>query len=195
MLHNYQIRKVIFLSIALTIVPVSKAFCDDMGFFTDFNQGHWRFESLGGIGLSSSDESDRKGDYYFASSLGYEWPIYKSRREVGLRGYPVLLYNQDRNDEGETDTVYAGALGPVVRWYDSTNQKGAYLEIGVSLLWNSDLFRSNAARWNALTEFGVGYKFDSNRHVALKFQHISNGQTRSPNKGVNAVALCFGFSF
>jgi hypothetical protein len=106
-----------------------------------------------------------------------------------------LLYNQDRNDEGKTDTVYAASFGPVVRWYESTIQKGAYLEIGVSLLWNSHLFRSNAARWNALTEFGVGYKFDSNRHVALKFQHISNGQTRSPNEGVNAVALCFGFEF
>ena len=195
MLNNYQVRKVLFLSISLAIAPASKAFCGDMGFFGDFKQGHWRFESTGGIGLSSSDESDRKGDYYFASSLGYEWPVYQSHREVGLRGYPVLLYDQDRNDKGRNDTVYAAAFGPVIRWYESTNHKGGYLEIGVSLLWNSHLFRSNAAHWNALTEFGVGYKFDSDWHVALKIQHISNGQTRSPNEGVNAVALCFGFAF
>jgi len=180
---------------SLTVISCSKAFCGEMGFFDDFNQGHWRFESMGGIGLSSSDESDRKGDYYFASSIGYEWPIYKSRREVGLRGYPILLYDQDRNDKDMSDTVYAAAFGPVIRWYESTNHKGGYLEIGVSLLWNSHLFRSNAARWNALTEMGVGYKFDSDWHVALKLQHISNGQTRSPNNGVNAVALCFGFAF
>lgn len=195
MLNNYRIRKMLFLSMSLTVISGSKAFCGEMGFFDDFNQGHWRFESLGGIGLSSSDESDRKGDYYFASSIGYEWPIYKSRREVGLRGYPILLYDQDRNDKGESDTVYAASFGPVVRWYESKIHKGGYLEIGVSLLWNSRLFRSNAARWNALTEFGVGYEFDSEWHVALKFQHISNGQTRSPNRGVNAVALCFGFAF
>ncbi len=188
-------RKTLFLSISLAIAPASGALGGDMGFFDDFKQGHWRFESLGGIGLSSSDESDRKGDYYFASSLGYEWPIYKSRREVGLRAYPVLLYYQDRNDKGENDAVCAGSFGPVIRWYESTIHKGGYLEIGVSLLWNSHLFRSNAARWNALTEMGVGYKLDSDWHVALKFQHISNGQTRSPNRGVNAVALCFGFAF
>lgn len=195
MQNNYQVRKVLFLSISLAIAPASKAFCGDMGFFDNFKQGHWRFESLGGIGLSSPDESDRKGDYYFASSLGYEWPICKSHKEVGLRGYPVLLYDQDRNDKDKSDTVYAAAIGPVIRWYESMNHKGGYLEIGVSLLWNSYLFRSNASHWNALTEMGVGYKFDSDWHVALKLQHISNGQTRFPNEGVNAVALCFGFAF
>ncbi len=195
MLNSCKARRVLFLSIFLATAPAGQALCGDMGFFDDFEQGHWRFESLGGIGLSSSDESDRKGDYYFASSIGYEWPVYGSRREVGLRGYPVLLYDQDRNDKGRNDTVYAAAFGPVIRWYESTNHKGGYLEIGVSLMWNSHLFRSNSARWNALTEFGVGYKFDSDWHVALKLQHISNGQTRPTNKGVNAVALCFGFAF
>ena len=195
MQSNYQVRRVILLSISLAVAPVSEALCNEMGFFDDFKQGHWRFEKLGGIGLSSSDESDRKGDYYFTGSLGYEWPIYKSRREVGLRVYPTLLYRQHRNDKGESDTIYACSVGPVIRWYESTVHKGGYLEIGVSLLWNSHLFRDNAASWNGLTEFGIGYEFDSQWHVALKFQHISNGQTRSPNKGVNAVALGFGFAF
>ena len=195
MLNSHQVRKVLFLSMYLVIVPAPRAFCGDMGFFDDFKQGHWRFESIGGVGLSSPDESDRKGDYYFASSLGYEWPIYKSRREVGLRGYPVLLYYQDRNDNGKDDTVYAGSFGPVIRWYESTSHRGGYLEIGVSLLWNSHLFRSNASHWNALTEMGVGYKFDSDWHIALKFQHISNAQTRSPNEGVNALVMCLGFEF
>lgn len=188
-------RKVIFLSISLAVAPVSKAFCEDMGFFTDFKQGHWRFESLGCSGLSSSDESDRKGDYYLASSFEYGWPIYKSRTYVGIRTYPALIYYQDRNDKGENDMVFAAALGPVMRQYRYMSHKGFYWEIGISPLWNSRLFRCNASRWNLLSEIGVGYKFDTDWHIAFKFQHISNANTRTPNKGVNAIALCLGFTF
>jgi hypothetical protein len=196
MINNYRLIKVLFFSISLAILPASKAFCDDeMGFFSDFKQGHWRFESVAGIGLNTSEDTDRKGDYYCASSIDYEWSVYKSHREIALRAYPFLLYNQDRNDHDKTDLIYACAFGPLVRWYQSIEHLGGYAEIGVSILWNSHLFRGNAARWNGLTEMGFGYKFDSGRHVALKFQHISNGKTRYPNHGVNAIALCFGFEF
>ena len=79
MSNFYKIRKVLFLSISLLILSNSKAFCDDeMSFFSDFKQGHWRFEGVAGIGLNTSEDTDRKGDYYFASSIDYEWPIYNS---------------------------------------------------------------------------------------------------------------------
>ena len=193
---NYCLRsKVILFSISLAVIPTSIAFCDEIGFFSDFDEGNWRSESLLGYGLSSSGKSDRGGDYYFANSLEYEWPVYKSHRRVGLRGYPALIYFQDENNKDKNDTIYAAAFGVVVRWYRQLNHKGLYCEIGVAPLWNSRLFRGNAAHWNALTEFGGGYKFDNNWHVALKFQHISNGRTRSPNYGVNALAFCLGYSF
>lgn len=195
MLNNSKARKALLLSIFLVATSAERAFSGDKDFYDYFQPGHWRFEGLGGIGLSSTGESDREGDYYFATSLGYEWPEKKSHREIGLRLYPFFLYDQDRNDKGWNDTVYAVAFGPVVRWYDSTNHKGGFLEVGVSLMWNSRLFRSNASNWNVFPELGIGYRFDSNWHVALKMQHISNANTRSPNAGVNAVAFCFGFAF
>jgi hypothetical protein len=195
MMSYSRIRKIAILSIFLSITLTSKAFCGDYNLFEDFKQGNWRFESLGGSGLSSGDEGDRKGDYYFAGSLEYEWPIFKSRIKVGLRLYPALIYYQDRNDKGKNDTVFAGAFGPVMRQYQYINHKGFYWELGISQVWNSRLFRRNASHWNFLSEIGVGYKFDSDWHIALKFQHISNAQTRSPNEGVNALALCLGFSF
>ena len=117
MLNYSRAGKVALFSISLTIALSSKAFCGDSSFFDDFAQGNWRFESLGGSGLSSGDKADRKGDYYFAGSLEYEWPIYKSRTCVGLRGYPALVYYQDRNDKGKNDMVFAGALGPAMRQY------------------------------------------------------------------------------
>ena len=195
MLNHSRVGRVALFSISLTIALTSKAFCGDSSFFDDFAQGNWRFESLGGSGLSSGDKSDRKGDYYFAGSLEYEWPIYKSRTNVGLRGYPALIYYQDRNDKGKNDMVFAGAFGPALRQYQHINHKGLYWETGISLVWNSRLFRRNASHWNLLSEIGAGYKFDSDWHIAFKFQHISNAQTRSPNEGVNALALCLGFTF
>jgi len=179
----------------LIVGVTPKVVCGNSSFFDDFQRGIWRFESVGGSGLSSGGKADRKGDYYFAGSLEYGWPIYKSRTDVGIRAYPALIYYQDRNDEGENDTVFAAALGPVMRQYGQMSHKGFYWEIGVSPLWNSRLFRRNASRWNLLSEIGVGYKFDSNWHIAFKFQHISNASTRSPNEGVNALALCLGFTF
>ncbi len=195
MLSYSRIRKVALLSISLTIALTSKAFCGDSGLFDDFDQGHWRFESLVGSGLSSRDKGDRKGDYYLTSSLEYEWPIYKSRTNLALRGYPALIYYQDRNNKAKNDTVFAAAFGPALRQYQHMNHKGFYWEIGVSLMWNSRLFRRNASHWNFLSEIGVGHQFDSDWHIALKLQHISNARTRSPNDGVNALALCLGFPF
>ncbi len=188
-------RKIILFSTSLVLMLTSKAFSGDIGFFDDFEDGNWRSESLVGYGLNSSGKSDRGGDYYFATSLEYEWTVYKSHRRVGLRGYPALIYFQDENNKDKNDTIYAAAFGVVARWYRNLSYKGLYCEIGVAPLWNSRLFRNNAAHWNALTEFGGGYKFDNNWHVALKFQHISNGRTRSPNYGVNALALALGYSF
>ena len=195
MLSYDRIRKFVFFSTSLAILLSSRALGGDLGFFDDFDQGNWRFESTVGSGLSSGDDSDRKGDYHFAGSFEYEWPVYKSHRKVGIRGYPALVYYQDRNDKGDNDTIFAAGVGVVVRWYRFKTYKGGYLEIGVTPIWNSKLFRHNASHYNALTEFGLGYKFDTNWHAALKFQHISNGRTRSPNKGTNALALCLGYTF
>lgn len=93
-------------------------------------------------------------------------------------------------------TLVTGGFGLVVRHYENkSRQEGFYFEVSFSPMWNSRLFRRNASRWNGLSEAGIGYKFDSSWHIALKFQHISNGGTSFPNAGVNALALCLGFTF
>jgi hypothetical protein len=190
-----RIKKITLSAIFFVVWLTPKVYCSDSGFFDAFNRGTWRFEILGGSGLSSRDKSDRKGDYYFTGSVEYGWPIYKSRTDVGVRVYPAFIYYQDKNDKGEDDIVFAAALGVLMRQYRDINHKGFYWELGISPLWNSHLFRRNAARWNLLSEIDIGYQFDTDWHVALKFQHISNADTRSPNEGVNALALCLGFRF
>ena len=190
-----EVTRVAVVWMSLVVGLTSEAVCSDESLFDEFSLGKWRLEGLGGSGLSTGDKGDRKGDYYFTGSIEYEWPIYSSRTKVSLRGYPALVYYQDRNDKGRSDTVLATAFGPALRQYQYINHQGFFWETGISLLWNPRLFRRNASHWNLLSEIGVGYKFDTDWHVAVKFQHISNANTRSPNEGVNALALCLGFTF
>jgi hypothetical protein len=48
---------------------------------------------------------------------------------------------------------------------------------------------------NFLTEVGVGYEFDNDWHVALKWRHMSNAGIASRNAGVNGLGIGIGFSF
>lgn len=190
-----QIIKVTVFMMSFAILSGTKAFSDGSTIFDDVKQGTWRFEIIEGAGLSTDGKSDRKGDYYFTGSMSYTWPTYKSRTEIGVRLFPALIYYQDKNDKGEDDIVFAAAAGVLMRQYINIKREGFYWESGFSPLWNSRLFRCNAARWNFFSEIGAGYQFDKKWHIALKFQHISNAYTKSPNEGINALAFCLGFNF
>ncbi|MBN2591763.1 MAG: acyloxyacyl hydrolase [Sedimentisphaerales bacterium] len=162
--------------------------------FDDFYEGNLRIETTIAAGLSYEDHSDRKGDYYFADSIEYEWPVYKPM-SMGIRYYPKFIYLQSEHEKGQSDTVYAQACGFVFRFYPNKNFKGLFNEIGSSLMWNESLYNYNASHINILTEIGIGYKFDSKLHLSLKIQHISNANMKSPNYGINGLALSLGFTF
>ena len=162
--------------------------------FDDFYEGNWRIETTVAAGLSYEDHSDRKGDYYIADSIEYEWPVYKPM-SMGIRYYPKFVYFQSEHEKGQRDTVYAQACGFVFRIYPEKNFKSLFSEIGSSIMWNESLYNYNASHINILTEIGIGYKFDSNFHVSLKIQHISNANLKSPNYGINGLALSIGYTF
>jgi hypothetical protein len=44
-------------------------------------------------------------------------------------------------------------------------------------------------------EAGIGWRFASDWHAAVKYQHISNAGIERPNDGVNGFALTVGFTF
>lgn len=162
--------------------------------FDDFYEGNWRIETTVAAGLSYEDYSDRKGDYYIAESIEYEWPIYKPI-SMGLKYYPAFVYFQSEHEKGQRDTVYAQAFGFVFRFYSKKTFKNFFQEIGSSLMWNESLYNYNASHINLLSEIGIGYKLDSRLHLTLKIQHISNANIKNPNYGINGLALSIGYTF
>ena len=45
------------------------------------------------------------------------------------------------------------------------------------------------------THVAVGFAASNGAHMAVRFQHLSNGSIRAPNAGSNLVGLAVGFTF
>lgn len=155
-----------------------------------FQDGHWRVEVSGAVGYDSG-KRDREGDSVFSGNVEYEWPIF-ARCTLGLRAYPLIMYNQDNDDP----TVYGGGLGLVGRIYQNAEEhRGFFAEAGVAVLANRNEIEGNGSNINFLPEAGVGYQFKNDWHVTLFVQHISNAHLDSDNAGANSVGMAVGFRF
>ena len=152
-------------------------------------EGFWRVEVTGALGIQTR-ERDGRGDYLASVTAEYEMPL-TPRLTLGLRVMPFLIYTQ-KSDE----TVYAGGIGLVPRAYWKKEEyNGFFAEFEGHLIGNINRFEDNAAHVNFHIGGGVGYKFDTGWHAVLKIEHISNANTRLPNRGVNTLSLGIGYSF
>lgn len=157
----------------------------------DWRDGKWRLE-LSGFGAVRSGRRSRSGDYRIAGSVEYEVPL-SGRLTIGIRGYPLFYHNQD--DPGE-DTVVGAAVGPAFRMYSNESEhRGFFAELGGAVLVAAGRFDGNSGAVNFFGESGVGYKFKSDWHVAVKFSHVSNAGFGDHNSGVNTLGFAFGCSF
>ena len=53
----------------------------------------------------------------------------------------------------------------------------------------------NSSNVNFLIGLGLGYKFKSNWHTVLKYEHVSNSSLGERNAGANSLGFGFGYSF
>jgi len=103
-----------------------------------------------------------------------------------------------RNIDGRSHSLTDLGFTPALRW-QGTKQQGWYAEIGVGLNYMSEKYENN--RRNASTQFqfgdhaGLGYQFDKNINLLLKFQHYSNADIKKPNPAINFVMLKFTYAF
>ena len=152
-------------------------------------EGFWRFEATGALGIRTR-ERDGRGDYMASVTAEYEMPL-TQRFTLGLRVMPFLVYTQ-KSDE----TVYAGGIGLIPRVYwKKEAYNGLFAEFQGHLIGNINHFEDNVAHVNFHIGGGVGYKFDTGWHAIVKIEHISNANTRLPNRGINTLSLGIGYSF
>ncbi|MBN2307685.1 MAG: acyloxyacyl hydrolase, partial [Candidatus Hydrogenedentes bacterium] len=106
---------------------------------------------------------------------------------------PLFVYDQHEPDE----TLWGGGVGLATRIYRNTETfDGFFAEAGAGLIGHDGKLEGNSASIDFLLEAGVGYRFpDTDWHVALKFNHLSNGGLASSNGGTNGFGLGFGYRF
>lgn len=158
-----------------------------------WEDGRLRFEGQSWASTRSGHQS-RRGDYAVAGTLEREFAL-DHKLSVGVRAIPLFfLSEKDRRDD-DGNTILGVGLGVSIRYYTEEVQDGWFVEFSESLIGQSDTFRRNSGRVNLMSEVGVGYEFDNDWHVALKFRHLSNGGIASRNAGVNGIGVGVGFSF
>lgn len=155
-----------------------------------WSEGSWRLELSGGAGLSTG--SDRTGDWLLKGTVEYEVPA-TSHLTLGLRMIPLFIYDQEWRD---ADTVWGAGVGLGGRLYFSgAEYKGLFTELNVHVIGHDNYIVGNSSNINFLTGFGLGYKFASNWHAALRWEHISNANLASHNAGSDMITLGIGYTF
>lgn len=181
--------------IAALAVPVMACFLAapaqaDNALTRGFAEGRWRTE----IGVATgfhSGRRDRTSDMVVKGSIEYEWPLF-ARGTLGLKTYPLFSYLQDEPSE----TLWGGGIGLAARIYQNADAlNGFFVEGGANVIFHTNHIDGNSATMDFLLEGGVGYQFQSDWHVALQVQHISNGGLSDSNAGANSVGLAVGYTF
>lgn len=168
-----------------------------------FQDGWWRVDLYGAGGIESGS-ADRRGELMLNGSVEYEFPI-AQRTTLGLRMLPLFVYDQDddyksflgiKYDREDDDTVWGGGGGLAFRFYSRKGEyRGFFGEIEAMVLGHSNEFQGNSSNVNFQTGAGLGYKFENNLSMVVKFNHISNAGLGDENQGVNTVGLGLGYSF
>jgi hypothetical protein len=160
-----------------------------------FRDGRWRVE-LQGVPALDNGKADREGDWYTSANVEYEWPMLH-RWTMGLRGYPLFLFYERNDTNGDNQWIYGIGAGLMLRAYqDAETRTGWFLELGASALGLTDKFEDNGSNLVFLTQAGVGYKAPTAPwHSTLSVQHISNAHISSDNAGVNGVSVGLGYTF
>ena len=74
-----------------------------------------------------------------------------------------------------------------------------YIEAGTGPLYTTQDLKSQATRWNFLSQCGVGvhyfFRDDASLNIGYRIGHFSNAGLEHPNSGVDVHSFLVGFSF
>jgi hypothetical protein len=152
-----------------------------------FDEGRWRLELSGGAGIHSGQQ-DRTGDQLYEVNIEYEFPA-TQHMTLGLRLYPSFIY-------AGPETVWGAGAGLSAKIYQKpVEYRGVFVEAFGNAIGHSPQFEGNSSNFNFLIGAGLGYKFQNDWHVVLKYEHISNASIGDRNRGINTIGLGVGFTF
>jgi len=194
---NTTFNRLLAAIIVTTIGPIIHAAAEDAAsssFTERFRAGIWRLDLSSAMGYDSGSHT-RDGDYYLTGSVEYGWAV-RSRGVVGIRIYPMFLYYEEADSRGKSHWIYGAGAGVVGRVYAKRDvRQGWYGELGIAPIWHSRYIERNSSRMNFLSSIGLGYQFESDWHLALKWEHLSNANLKRLNSGVNSISLGVGYTF
>jgi len=114
-----------------------------------------------------------------------------------------LAYMESDHKNSENGELFNLSLTPVFRLQrDASLSSGVspYAEAGIGphLLSETRLGKqqySSAFQFGSLIGFGLGFGEKGQYEISYRFQHLSNGDIKTPNQGMNLHLLRLGYSF
>ncbi len=188
-----QVKLSLYIAVLLSLIAAGSAEAT-WKCLRNFDQGQWRGE-IGTTSFGTNQFPDNTGDWMVIGSVEYEW-AYLDKTTLGLKGYPFLIYYQDNNGRGKSDYIYAAGIAANIRYYQNAiRSEGWYAEAAAGPIINSEYFEDNGCSVNFLLDGGIGYQFDNNITLAVKYYHISNGGLDNRNIPLDMVGFSVGYQF
>ena len=158
------------------------------------------------ISLSYGEDNDNNETKVYRLGLQNKWErswLNGGAWYVGGYWDAELAYMESDHKKSKNDELFAIGLTPVFRMQrdaDLSSGVSPYAEAGIGphLLSETRLGKqqySTALQIGSMLGFGLGFGEKGQYELSYRYQHISNGDIKTPNNGMNLHLLRLGYSF
>ena len=158
------------------------------------------------ISLSYGEDNDNNETKVYRLGLQNKWErswLNGGAWYVGGYWDAELAYMESDHEYSDNDELFDIGLTPVFRMQrdaDLSSGVSPYAEAGIGphLLSETRLGNqrySTALQIGAMLGFGLGFGEKGQYELSYRYQHISNGDIKTPNNGMNLHLLRLGYSF
>jgi len=158
------------------------------------------------ISLSFGEDNDNNETKVYRLGLQNKWErswLNGGAWYVGGYWDAELSYMESDHKKSKNDELFAIGLTPVFRMQrdaDLSSGVSPYAEAGIGphLISETRLGNqrySTALQIGAMLGFGLGFGEKGQYELSYRYQHLSNGDIKTPNNGMNLHLLRLGYSF
>ena len=158
------------------------------------------------MSLSYGEDNDSNETRVYRLGLQNKWArswLNDGAWHVGGYWDAELAYMESEHEDSENNELFDIGLTPVFRMQRDTELSSGvspYAELGVGphLISETRLGTqqySTAFQIGGMLGFGLGFGEKGQYELSYRYQHISNGDIKTPNEGMNLHLLRLGYSF